>query len=284
MLLSICIPTYNRKKELNTLFRSVDYFGDDIEFVVCDDGSTDDTEWLVEDYSSRFSIKYIYQENHGRALALKNAIKNASGEFTMLMDSDDYFLPSALEVILSNLKEYSEEKCFLFGIEIKSEKGSLKNLPPDKVQSNFIALRADFGLKKDFKEVVKSSLLKCCLYEVSCGCRRVPTYLLWSRIAEGSDCLTFSTAVAVKEYLPGGMTDKILQLKTTCSIPMMELYELLSRSGRYNSNFYRWRSRLLWARYALHARKINLKNWWIPLVLPVAYCLYRFDQHKLNKQ
>lgn len=282
-LISVCIPTYNRQNELKRLFESIDYFGNEVEFVVCDDGSTDNTKALVEEYSSRFNIRYLYQNNQGRAVALKHAIRHANGEFVMLMDSDDYFLPNALSTIIDNIADNAQCDCFIFGVKILKDNTFIDNLPPALQCSNFISLRADYAMKRDFKELVKTNLLKNCLYEVPVGCRRVPTYLLWANVAQLSDCLTISVPVAVKEYLPGGMSDKILQLKSTYAQPMVELYALLANTTRYKSNIYRWRSRLLWARYAFHAKMINFNAWWKPVVVPLGFGVYLLDKKKLKK-
>lgn len=282
-LVSICIPTYNRQNELKRFFESIDYLGDKVEFVVCDDGSTDNTKALVEEYASRFNIRYLYQKNQGRAVALRHAIKHANGEFVMLMDSDDYFLPNALTLIIDKVTANAQHDCFIFGVKILKDNTFIDNLPPRFKCSNFISLRADYGIKRDLKEVVKTDLLKTCLYDETIGCRRVPTYLLWAKVAQLSDCLTISVPVAVKEYLPGGMSDKILQLKSTYAQPMVELYALLANTTRYKSNIYRWRSRLLWARYAFHAKMINFNAWWKPFIVPFGFGVYLLDKKKLKK-
>ena len=87
--LAICIPTYNRSKLLDRLLKSIPNI-DDIMISICDDGSKDNTYQIVVNHQSRISINYTYQENRGRAAALRKSILNSKAEFVMIVDSDDY--------------------------------------------------------------------------------------------------------------------------------------------------------------------------------------------------
>lgn len=282
---SICVPTYNRQNELKTLFNSLSR-SSNYQLVICDDGSTDESKAVIERYSSSLNIKYLYQQNAGRSVALKNAILNADGKYTILMDSDDYFLPGAIELVLSTLTKLedgslpADVQCLLFGTELIKDGKSRTNLPPDTI-TNFVAVRADLGIKHDLKEVVRTDLLKACIYDVPEGCRRVPTSLLWARVAAKSRCLSVSKAVAVKEYLPGGMTDRILALKTKYSKPMVELYQTLAESSTYSSFKYRLRSALLWARHAWHEGNTKPSKLWQWCVWPIGGVIYILDKRKL---
>lgn len=281
-ILSICVPTFNRARELARFFNSVPS-SSLTEIVICDDGSNDNTKEIVERYAGILNIKYLFQENSGRANALYNAINAASGEFTILMDSDDYFTGDGLGVILETLGSEETFDAFMFGISILENKELTPNLPPD-LESNFIAIRADYGVKRDLKEVVRTSILQSCNVEPKTNWRRVPTSLLWSRVAENVNCLSVTRAVVVKEYLPGGMSDKILSLKSSNPAPLVELNTLLSQSKRYRSTLYRWRSRLMWARYSFHADDFVMAHWWQWLVLFPGWCIYNVDRLNLVRQ
>ena len=279
-LISICVPTYNRAIELKRLLNSIPE-RNQIEVVIFDDGSSDDTENIIGSYKSKLNIRYYYQNNSGRAMALHNAIDVAVGEYIVLMDSDDYFEEGGVDLILEKLSAMPDRDAFLFGINILKNYRLIPNLPPN-VESNFIAIRADYAKKRDLKEVVRASILKQCNLKPEVGCRRVPTYLLWSCVAEKVSCLSFDKAVAVKEYLPGGMSDKILSLKSQNPEPLVQLNLRLSESKSYKSRKYRWRSRLLWARYAFHATAVNINRWWKFLVLLPGAVLYFVDLIKLR--
>lgn len=276
ILLSICVPTYNRSAKLVRLIESID-ITKGIELSICDDGSDDDTKKVIENHNSKVKVKYEYQDNQGRGFALKKAILMAEGNYVMIMDSDDYFLPNALANICWILTTEKLYKCFVFGIKIYYKSKYVDNLPPD-VESNYIALRGDYGVRDDLKEVVRKDILEECLYSDSITCRRVPTFLLWSSVAEKASCLAVSMPVAVKEYLPDGMTATGFLLRMECAIPMTELYSSLSQSTNYKSVYYRWIMRLMWARYAFHSKNIKYSSLWMKVVILPSFLIYLIDK------
>lgn len=279
--LSICVPTYNRAEELNKLFNS-SLGQEGVEFVICDDGSFDNTKEIVESYSRILNIKYFYQENKGRAHALNFAIGAASGEFSLIMDSDDYFTLNGLSIIINYLKKNPYSDSFIFGVKAIKMNQVYKVHSPPRCESNFIAIRADYRIRGDLKEVVRSTVLKSFSYLPSADCRRVPTGLLWGLVGEKVDCISVDEIVAVKEYLVGGMSDKILELKTANSMPMVQLYLLLSLSSRYKSRLSRWRYRILWSRYSFHSANFSYIYWWQKFVSPVGLFFYLLDRCRLK--
>lgn len=100
---SVVIPTYNSSKYLSQAIDSVlaQTFSD-LEVLVIDDGSTDDTEQLVGRYSS--PIKYIRQPNSGVSIARHRGIAESVGRYVAFLDADDIWLPHKLERQLGELK------------------------------------------------------------------------------------------------------------------------------------------------------------------------------------
>lgn len=93
--ISVIIPTYNRAWALARAVDSVlsqEY--PDVELIIVDDGSTDDTLNLLESYGN--AIKVITQPNRGVSAARNQGIAAASGALIALLDSDDYWLPGKL--------------------------------------------------------------------------------------------------------------------------------------------------------------------------------------------
>lgn len=99
MLVSVIIPTYNREKYIQKALDSVFFQSfQDFEVIVIDDGSTDTTKKLLEPLIQQEKVKYIYQQNLKVSKARNNGIRNASGKYIALLDSDDYWLdPQKLE-------------------------------------------------------------------------------------------------------------------------------------------------------------------------------------------
>ncbi len=94
---SIITPTYNRPKWLPDAIESVlaqTYH--DVEIIVVNDGSTDNTAEVLEPYMDK--IVYIYKENGGQGTALNAGIKAATGEYIGRVDDDDLFMPEKVEL------------------------------------------------------------------------------------------------------------------------------------------------------------------------------------------
>ena len=280
-LLSICIPTFNREKDLNRMLNSIK-LNSHVEIIVCDDGSTDKTNQLLKNYYNIPNLKYIFQKNSGVSAAMLTAYQNATGEYVIKMDSDDLFTDNGLDFILYTLRDNPKIDAFLYGVKTINKNISSKNLPPNGM-TNFISVRADKKIKGDLKEVVRRKIVLKYMYNVPNNVKRIPPGLLWVKIAEDYNCLSFNNTVAIKNYLDEGITSKMLYLKTSYPAAMVELYERLSNSKAYTSYTYRWRSRLLWARYSFHNHSIHIKTWWQLFVYLPSWCIYKIDKIRIKK-
>ena len=97
---SVILPTFNRARVLSDALDSIFIQGvPDVQVIVVDDGSTDDTEAVVAAYG--FGIKYVRQENGGTAAARNTGLNLATGRFISFLDSDDVWLPGKMKAELS---------------------------------------------------------------------------------------------------------------------------------------------------------------------------------------
>jgi glycosyltransferase involved in cell wall biosynthesis len=104
---SVIIPTYNRAKWLLEAVESVlnqTYI--DIEIVVVNDGSTDDTESALKPYMN--NIVYIYKENGGPGTAVNAGLKASTGNYIARLDDDDMFMPEKIELQVEMLQDNPE--------------------------------------------------------------------------------------------------------------------------------------------------------------------------------
>jgi glycosyltransferase involved in cell wall biosynthesis len=103
---SVLIRNYNYGRYLGMALQSVlDQTYANFEVIVCDDGSTDNSRDIVQDYMSQDPrIRLIAQENYGVAAAANSAYENSSGDLIAFLDADDMFKPSKLEKVLTALK------------------------------------------------------------------------------------------------------------------------------------------------------------------------------------
>lgn len=96
-LVSIIMPTYNREKYLPFAIDSViTQTFNNFEMIIVDDGSSDNTKQLIEQYKNDKRIRYFYQENQGQSVARNVGLKQANGKYICFLDSDDLFMPEKL--------------------------------------------------------------------------------------------------------------------------------------------------------------------------------------------
>lgn len=92
MLITIFTPTFNRAHYLEQTFKSLcRQQGKEFEWLVIDDGSTDNTELLIEDFSTKadFPVRYLRKKNGGKHTAYNLALEHAEGQLFFVLDSDD---------------------------------------------------------------------------------------------------------------------------------------------------------------------------------------------------
>lgn len=101
--ITVFTPTYNRAYILHNLYESLmRQTFTDFEWLVIDDGSSDNTRELVEGWMAEehtFEIRYVRQENGGKCRAINRALDLAQGELFFTVDSDDYLTDDALEKV-----------------------------------------------------------------------------------------------------------------------------------------------------------------------------------------
>ena len=112
MKLSILTAAYNRGELLKNLYNSIlnnIFDGINIEWLIMDDGSTDNTDQIAQslEKTNNLEIKYYSQKNQGKMTAINNLMEYITGDLVLECDSDDYFAEGAFKTIYS---EYQENK------------------------------------------------------------------------------------------------------------------------------------------------------------------------------
>lgn len=120
---SIIMAVYNVEKYLEEAIESVINqtlgFKDNVEIILVDDGSTDNSAIICKRYVKKYSenIKYIYKENGGPSSARNSGIKVATGEYYNFLDSDDLLHEAALEKVYNFFDIYKEVDMVTLPIE-----------------------------------------------------------------------------------------------------------------------------------------------------------------------
>ena len=107
-LLSITVPCYNSEKYMRKCIDSLLPGGEDVEILIVDDGSTDATAAIADEYAEKYPaiVKAIHKENGGHGSAVNTGIENAAGLYFKVVDSDDWVNEEAYVQVLDTLRRF----------------------------------------------------------------------------------------------------------------------------------------------------------------------------------
>ncbi|EXE57085.1 MULTISPECIES: glycosyltransferase family 2 protein [Acinetobacter] len=195
--LTIFTPSYNRAHTLPRLYESLkQQSNQNFEWLIVDDGSSDDTESLVKRFMNDdvLSIRYIKQENAGKQAAWNNAVLNARGKLFCGVDSDDALANSHnVEDIFSKYANLlDDEKViglrFLAYSNVKKTFDG-KMISEDIVMQSYFEEFADAGNFGERIDVLKTDVLKKYLYPVSPNIKFIPE--IWFYVKVSADGYQF---------------------------------------------------------------------------------------------
>jgi len=210
-MISVIIPTFNRSAFLKKAIESVLSQGyQDLELIVVDDGSEDDTPEVVANFD--FGIRYIKQKNKGPGAARNLGIKNSKGEFIAFLDSDDWWEKDKLGIQFKAMQEnpeyaisHTEEAWYRNG-ELLNQKQKHKKhqgyifdkcLPICAVSMSTVMARREI-----FNEVgLFDEELPCC-----------EDYDFWLRVSIGHKLLLVDKPLTLKD---GGRPDQVSSIYAT---------------------------------------------------------------------
>lgn len=106
-LLSVAIPSYNSEKYLRNCVESLLPGGEEVEILIVNDGSKDGTAAIADEYAAKYPtiVKAIHQENGGHGEAVNAGLRNATGLYYKVVDSDDWVNKEAYLKILNALSK-----------------------------------------------------------------------------------------------------------------------------------------------------------------------------------
>ena len=113
-LVSVIVPVYNGERFLSATLKSIlDQDYRPLEVLVIDDGSTDGTAAVAQSFAE---IRYVYQSNHGVAVARNTGLEAARGEYIAFLDADDLWAPHKLSLQLDYHHQHPEVDCSFVGL------------------------------------------------------------------------------------------------------------------------------------------------------------------------
>ena len=219
MKITIFTPSYNRAYIIKNLYDSLqNQTAKDFEWLIVDDGSTDNTEELIRSFihEKKIDIRYIKQENGGKHRAINRGVKEAKGELFFIVDSDDILPADAIEKIfcyseaILNSNDFAGVcglRSYFSGNVIGGEKEY------EILDCSSLDFRLKHKIKGDMAEVFKTDILKQYPFPEIVGERFCPEALVWNRVALKYKLRYFNEKIYFCDYLADGLTAKIVKIR-----------------------------------------------------------------------
>lgn len=210
-MITIFTSTFNRKGLIGQVYESLRIQTcKDFEWLVVDDGSTDGTAQLFEEWckEKEFPIRYIHQANGGKHRAINRGVREAKGELFFIVDSDDRLIPDAVEQIAQYSDRCTGDIAGLCFRKINISNGKILGAPfPQKeIKANLWDISYKYNVRADKAEVFRTDVLLQYPFPEIEGENFIPEALVWEQIADSYELWWIDKGIYLCEYLKDGLT------------------------------------------------------------------------------
>lgn len=226
-MITIFTPTYNRGKLLPRLYASLRIqTKHDFEWIIVDDGSTDDTHDICQQFVGErlFKIRYVFQPHSGKHVAINRAAGMAHGQWFFIVDSDDYLPPDSIALNIYYLKQIQGDGTFagvsglcvdpdgkmLLPPELASagaNSSTRQNLKKEFIDATPQEYRDHYKMPGDRAEIIRTDIVRRYPFPSFPGENFVSEYYLWQSVSdEGLKLRWFNRPTYIAQYRENGLT------------------------------------------------------------------------------
>lgn len=217
--ITVFTPTYNRAYIIEKLYRSLQSQTiSDFEWLIIDDGSTDNTNELLDTWmkeNNKFPIRYYKVKNGGKHRAINKATGLAQGKLFFIVDSDDHLTSDALESVVNwerSIKN-KERFCGLSGNRGKSENYIIGSTFEGKYLDATSLERNRYNITGDKAEVFYTEILRQYKFDEIEGEKFITEATVWNRMAfDGYKIRWFNKTIYLCDYLDDGLTKNMNEI------------------------------------------------------------------------
>lgn len=239
--LTIFTPAWNRADLLPRLFRSIaDQVPADgsVEWLVIDDGSTDDTSEVLARFAAERPdlVRFLRVENGGKHRAINRGLDESRGEMFFIVDSDDYLPVGSVHKVLGWAMQTSGDEVLAgFGGLMSDPIGAVLGdavFQGAPVISDVIDRRQRLGVQGDVAKIVRTEVLRRFRFPDIDGENFVAESIVWNRISESYRFLYFNDVIYVADYQSDGLSAQSVRNRMRNPIGATMLYSELFRNKR----------------------------------------------------
>lgn len=229
-MITIFTPTYNRGYIIKNLYESLcNQSFKDFEWLIVDDGSTDNTKEIILSFikENKLSIRYFKQQNGGKHRAINKGANEAKGELFFIVDSDDKLPPNSLYDVWTNYQIIQNNNHFagVCGFD-SDEKGNIigGGMPYEYLDCTFRELRDKYHIYGDMADVYKTSIFKEFPFPEIPDENFCAESILWNRMSKKYIVRYINKIIYNAQYLPDGLSHNNIKARMFSPISTCTLY------------------------------------------------------------
>ena len=290
-MITVFTPTYNREYKLSQLYNSlICQTNKDFEWIIVDDGSTDNTESLVASWinENKIKIRYYKQENQGKPIAHNKGVLESKGELFICVDSDDYLKEMAIEIIEKSWNNHrGNTNCvgMVAAKILKNNETVGTDMPKNVNYSTLQDLYYKYKHKGDTALIYRCEIIKKYQFPKINGEKFIPETYLYNQIDQDGKLAIIYDKFYVCEYLEDGYTSNSAKLIKNNPIG----YTLSAEIAKKYANTFKAKIKAT-ARIVLGNWLANKKGYFkssdekimIILATPLAFIIYLKKYRKLQ--
>jgi glycosyltransferase involved in cell wall biosynthesis len=237
--ITIVTPTYNRAQNLIGCFISLlsqTIFN--FSWLIIDDGSSDDTQSIINKFSTNlFDIDYYYKENGGKHTAINYSLNYVHTPLFVVLDSDDLLAKNTIEIILEEYSKIMIDNIAVLTFMKADQNGLLMGKPFEKEGVyDYFTTRFNSDKKDEKLDVFNTEIFKKNMFSEYLGEKYIGESTVLVKLAENHKMIGFNSILYYAQYLENGLTKSGRKLRVNNPIGGLEYtyYAILYKKGIIN--------------------------------------------------
>jgi glycosyltransferase involved in cell wall biosynthesis len=297
---TVFTPTYNRENTLARCYESLlSQTFKDFEWLIVDDGSTDNTESLVKKFAdgAKFPIRYCKQRNSGKHIAVNKGAELANGEFFCDLDSDDMLVPDGLKILYDSYCSIPDQLKSDFGVVLGlvcDFEGNIicREFPKDIIDGNYIDIGFEYKIEGDKGFFIKTDILKQYPFPAFGNEKFLAESIVWNKIVLKYKTRCVNRIITKKEYRKNGLSSNSIKNRVLNPIGALNNYKDILNMPAAKPLMFMIRNSINYCRFVLHAHQtseiftdLDKKNRLITILcFPIGMMYYLGDKLMIAKK
>lgn len=291
-MITVFTPTYNRAYIIRALYESLcRQSSRDFEWIVVDDGSTDNTRELIRSFQDegRITIRYFYQQNAGKHIAINKGVQEAQGELFFIVDSDDYLADKAVEEIEQCYKDIADDNHFagLSGVRITPDGRRIGGeVDYEILDCSLLDFTYKYRYKGDMAEVYKTAIMRRYAFPSVPGEKFCSEAYVWAQIAQQYKLRYTCKKWYICNYQPDGLTANSIKTRMMSPQSAVMVYDVLLKCPmpllqkiKHGINI--WRFAI--CSTAGMKQALRAAPWWTYACTPISLFMHLRDAFKVHE-